>query len=181
MYLVAPWADAVYFADSKWWQWHQDGIAKRWPWVAFTAPEVRARFAEFCGQKITIENTGMMISDPDVHMFRNGGREGLSEITNTLCTGSNSGYQALNLAVLAGAAKILLVGYDMSFPDGKSHSHNGHPVKVAETHYARFYADAFKSTLHALTAAGVSVINCNPNSKLKAYPFGDLDACLSSD
>lgn len=177
-YLVAPFADICYFADARWWKWHSDGIAKKWPWASFTADEVRKAFAEFKGQKVTIENTGMMVADPAVFILHNdndhrGSSGGLSERPNGIRTGSNGGYQAMNIATLAGAKRILLLAYDMHYPKGRSHSHNGHPIRMNEDAYRR-YAHNFKSMLPQLQRMGVEVVNCTPGSALSAFPIRPL-------
>ena len=176
-YLVAPSADVLYFADARWWEWHHQGLAKSWPWASFTAEQVRERFASFAGQKATIDGTGMMVPDPAVFMLHNHGREGLSEQPNGLHTGMNGGYQAINLAVLAGARRVLLAGYDMRFPGGRSHSHNGHPHSHPEANYS-LYASKYSSMLPQLGRLGVDVVNCTPGSAIDAFPRGDLASLL---
>lgn len=118
----------------------------------------------------------MMVSDPNVFMLHNAdsdGREGLSERPNAITTGRNSGYQAINIAVLAGAKKILLLGYDMRFKDGKSHWFGDHPVKTPEHSY-KHYAQNFKAMVPQLQKAGVSVINCTPGSLINCFPFSTV-------
>ena len=181
-YLVAPWADILYFADTRWWEWHHAGLEKKWPWVRFSAEQVRTAFARFAGQKVTIDGTGMMVPDPDVFMLHNDGvsgkHDGLTECPNALRTGSNGGYQAVNLAVLAGAKRVLLLGYDMRFPDGRSHSHNGHPSRHPETNYSQ-YAKHFATMLPDLVRLGVEVINCTPGSAIQCFPVAALESVLA--
>lgn len=177
-YLIAPWAQVNYFADARWWQWHTDGIAKFWPWVSFTAEQQRAAFSSFAGQKVSIFNTGLQIADPCVFLLRNSGREGLSLDPGGLHTGANSGYQAVNLAVLAGAKRILLVGYDMRYSAGKAHSHNGHPLVMPEAAYSQ-YAKKFSTMNPQLAKLGVEVINCTPGSAVTAFRKEELASALS--
>lgn len=179
MYLVAPWADLLYFADAKWWQWHSQGLPKAWPWVKFTAEQVAKAYASFAGQKATIFGTGMATSDPKVFMLHNHGSDKLSEKRNGLHTGSNSGYQVLNLVTLAGAKRIPLVGYDMRFTNGKSHSHNGHPHKMPENSY-RDFAKTFATMVPQLQKWGVEVLNCTPGSAIQCFPRADLASLLAS-
>ena len=177
----------MYFADSRWWHWHAKA---GWPKghklpLGLAAAEVQKRFAEFPGDKVTIENTGMMIPDPAIHMLHNhsargvgvSGNGGLSEEPNALCTGANGGYQQVNFATLAGAAKVLLIGYDMRFPNGRSHWHGGHPVKTAEDLYST-YARSYTSMLPALKKLGVEVVNCTPDSAIRCFRFSTLEAEL---
>jgi hypothetical protein len=172
MYLVVPFADVLYFADSRWWEWHRKGIAKRWSFAQFTADEQRRALQEFKGQKCSIFATGHSVQDPDVFILQlSESRRGLSENPRELVTGGNSGYQAVNLAVLAGARRVLLVGYDMGFSGGATHSHNGHPVKPIESVYAR-YAQNFSSI------KSDKIINCSRVSAVTAFPRARLEDAL---
>jgi hypothetical protein len=154
--------------------------------MGLDAPEVQKRFREFAGEKCTIENTGMMVADPAIHMLHNAsargvgvsGHGGLSEEPNALCTGTNGGYQAVNIATLAGARKILLSGYDMHFPAGKSHFHGGHPVRVPEDKYAQ-YAGYYKTMLPQLKRIGCEVVNCSPGSRISCFRFSTVEAELA--
>jgi len=161
-YLLAPWADVCYFADGRWWEWHK----------------AKPEFMAFAGQKVTIEGSGLMVADPEVYMLHNFGSSGISEKQNGLHTGSNSGYQAINLAVLAGAKRVLLLGYDMRFQDGRSHWHGDHPIKVPENNY-RHYAALFGGMVPQLKRLGVEVVNCTPESAIAAFRFGAMDKELA--
>lgn len=120
-----------------------------------------------------------MVRDENVFMLHNGGGDGLSNVANTIKTGSNSGYQAINIAVLAGAKRVLLVGYDMHFPGGKSHWHAGHPVRSDEGQYVT-YAKRFSTMLDPLRAAQCEVVNCTPGSKIEAFRFSILEKELAA-
>lgn len=114
--------------------------------------------------KCSIQNTGAEITDPEVHVLRNGGQEGISLEPNALRTGQNGGYQAINLALLAGAAKVVLLGYDMKYaPDGRSHWHKGHPTAVPAIWYEQTYARHYK----AFEGYHVPVVNCSKETVLK--------------
>jgi hypothetical protein len=178
-YLVAPWADCLYFADSRWHLWQLQGASKSWPWASFSAEQVKEAFKNFAGQKITIEHGGAEAKEPDVFVLRNYGHEGLSEKPDGIHTGQNSGYQAINIAVLAGAKKIILLGYDMKYTGGKSHSHSGHPVKMPEDCYKR-YAKNFTSLENPLEKLGVKVLNCCHDSLITAFPKVSLEQALEA-
>lgn len=127
---------------------------------------------------MTIENTGLNIDDPDVFMLHNLNNLGLSESPNGIHTGSNGGYQAVNIATLSGATKILLLGYDMHYPKGKTHWHKGHEWPVHEDQY-RNYANKFRSMLPTLRRLGIKVINCTPDSRIDAFEKGDIESILN--
>lgn len=177
-YLVAPWADACYFADEKWWRWHKGGLAKSWPWVAFTAEQVRAAWAEFGGQKVTIKHT-TTASEPGLFVLQNGGDDGLSADPKEIRTGLHSGFQVVQIAALSGGNPILLVAYDGRFNGGRSHAHNGHPEKTAEGAY-REYSRAYRTVETPLKQAGIRVLNCTPGSAITAFPQADLASVLAA-
>lgn len=124
--------------------------------------------------------TGMMVSDPEIHMLHNHGTEGLSEKPNGLHTGCNGGYQAINFAALAGAKRVVLLGYDMHYPGGRSHWHAGHPTKVPEQHYTGFYARLFATLLPQAKKLGVSIVNASIGSYLKTFPIVPLEEALET-
>lgn len=170
-YRLAPTADLLYFADARWWEWHKG----------------REEFQAFKGEKVTIENTGHDVTDPQVHMLRNaatvpngnkrqgdGELGGLSPWPTALRTGMNGGYQALGLAIAAGAARVVLLGYDMGFLPGKSHwfgEHpNHHPLQDDGD-----YSQVFRRFFEQLTLPhGVEVLNATPGSRIKAFPRVEL-------
>lgn len=115
-----------------------------------------------------------MVRDPEVHMLRQESNEGLSRVNNGLATGSNGGYQAINIGTLAGGIRGLLLGYDMHFPGQKSHWHDGHPIHVPEQRYHQ-YATRFASMVPVLKQIGVQVINCTPGSMIKCFPFSTIE------
>jgi hypothetical protein len=181
-YLVASWADVLYFADSEWHAWHSKGIAK--PRLKLSAGQVSERFGRFAGAKCTIRNTGMNVKDPNVHMLRNAHGDihgwGLSLDAHSLVTGRNSGFQALNLAVLAGGNPIILLGFDAREPDGpnwQSHFHGDHP-RIEPIHVYEQYRRSFSSAEDALKEAGVRVLNCSPGSAINAFPRMSLAEAL---
>lgn len=161
-YLRAPWADVLYFADAKWWRWHRD----------------RPEFKAFAGEKCTILATGNAVEDPAIHILAAGASEGLSLAPGALCTGSNSGHQALNLAALARPRRILLLGYDARREKGKpSHFFGEHPDR-SETPY-EVMRSRMRLIARDLAAAKIEVVNCSPGSALDCFPRGELDRLLA--
>jgi len=108
----------------------------------------------------------------------------LSVKPNGLQTGMNSGYQAINLAVLLGVTTIVLLGFDMKpARDGKMHWFGDHPLKTNPAVFSAMLQH-FPKTLSPLRQLGVEVINCTPDSALTCYRKEGLDetlACLVAD
>lgn len=164
-----PCADVLFFADARWHRWHKD----------------RPTFQAFAGEKCSIQNTGDDMDDASVHMLRNGdtshddaGRLGLCEDPAALRTGYNSGYMAINLAVLAGARRIVLAGYDgRCGPANEAHFFGEHPEPTPDS-VMRYWVKSFRGMTADLARLGVEVINATPGSAIDAFPREDLDAVL---
>ncbi|MFA6204493.1 MAG: hypothetical protein WC710_15045 [Gallionella sp.] len=125
----------------------------------------------------------MNVEDGNVHLLRNKNfpqnGTGLSLDPEYLVTGHNSGYQAINLAVLSGAKKIILLGYDAHDPKPNEVTHwfGNHPRREPQAVFA-LYRQACKSGAAAIKAAGVRVINCSPGSAIDAFERLELDQAL---
>lgn len=170
-YLLAPWADVQYAADAHWHRWHTEGIPK--PAIGLSAADVARRWAEFTGQKCSIENSAPNIADNEVHILRNqtypSHSRGLSLDPRALVTGHNSGFQALNLAVLAGAKRIILLGYDGGpSKEGKTHWFGDHPRPTPQAFWP-YCHQAMSAAESALLDAGVEVLNCSPGSAINSF------------
>lgn len=166
-YAIAPWADILYFADADWWEQHR----------------VREAFQKFAGQKVTIMPSGARVTEPDVLVLRNlsdvTASPVLSEESNMLATGSNGGYQAVNLAVLAGAKRILLLGYDMKADArGRTNWHREHRRITPFQHYEVFRRE-FDKLPPYLARLGVEVTNCTPDSALRVFPRSTIEHALA--
>lgn len=89
--------------------------------------------------------------------------------------GTNSGYQAIGLAYLMGARKILLLGYDMSLDEaGKRHFFGDHPGALHTGSDYRGWAPLFLPLAVDLAHEGVEVINCSRRTALTAFKRGTL-------
>lgn len=125
----------------------------------------------------------MNIEDGSVHLLRNRdyprNGTGLSLDPEVLVTGSNSGYQALNLAVLAGAEIIVLLGYDAHDPEPQRPTHwfGDHPRREPASVYPMIRR-SFKEGAPLLKAAGVRVINSAPGSAIDAFERMELADAL---
>jgi hypothetical protein len=186
-YLLAPWADAIYFADSRWWEWHTKGLAR----PGLTADQVRQRFDEFQGARIKVEHPGdatAMLADPRVHLMRNNAHfsdgkapevRALSDRPDAVATGTASGYQAINIAYLAGATRILLLGFDARESAGRKHWFGDHPEPTAVS-WLQGLRYQFQQLANALKVRGIECINCSPDSALECFPKMTVKEALES-
>jgi hypothetical protein len=91
----------------------------------------------------------------------------------------NSGFHCLNLAVQLMAAKIILVGYDMTVAHGV-HWHGRHeglnnPTERNVDRWRRCIDDAAE----VISALGIQCINASPISALQNYPKMSLGEALA--
>lgn len=151
---LAPWAWMLYGADHEWW----------------LHPDYRDAL-RFEGHRVTIA-TGPAHVPRCVEWMLQTGVTGFDPKPGHLRTGGNSGYQALHIAIQAGAARVLLCGLDMR----GGHWHGDHPVGLKKTdpeQYAR-WIQRFEALRDVAQARGVEVVNCTPGSALRCFRSGDL-------
>jgi len=148
---LAPWADIVYAADEDFWRFN------RW---AMELPGLKVGMCSFPGVHEIAISRRTEERGEDRH-------NGFDPDPSRLRTGGNSGYQALQIAVHAGASRVLLFGFDM----GGSHWHGEHPQPLRNTHpdqYAKWIA-RFRELAPLLLALRVDVVNCSPDSALECF------------
>jgi len=152
----APWADALWFCDKKWFIWHTAAVKG------------------FGGEVWTLENTSLIADLPHLRTLRNDGKAGWSDRPDGVMTGGNGGYQAIQIAAKRGARRILLLGFDMRAVNGRRHWHHEHPTPSWDGIYKARFLPHFPALADALTARGVEVINCTPGSALTVWPIRPL-------
>jgi hypothetical protein len=101
----------------------------------------------------------------------------ISRDPKKLAHGGNGGYQAINLAALAGAARIVLLGYDLKDTGGKPNWHAEHKVKRPER-AMRGWPARYRELAAELKADGVEVINASEETVLDAFPRRPLAELL---
>ena len=149
----APWADVLYAADAKWWRCHEK------------------RALQFGGLKVSIRPDA---GYPEVHTLQPSDRRPFDDRPTHLVTGSNSGYQALHLAVHFGATRIVLLGYDMQDTGGRRHWFGNHPGHLNCRNQYQNWVVKFAALAPVLAAKGIEVINCTPTTALRCFRLARL-------
>lgn len=104
--------------------------------------------------------------------------EGCSRDPRVIVNGLNSGYGAVQLAILKGATTVYLLGFDMVDPaGGPKHWHDGYPWQAARGSVSvyRDWSRRFDDLARELPR-GVEVLNANPESGIRAFPFTTYEA-----
>lgn len=156
-YRLAPWADALYACDARWWDDNIAAVreatsAELWTQEASAAKRhglqwIKGRRADGLGRDV-------------VHL------------------GGNSGYQAINLAYIWGARRIILLGFDMQHTGGKGHWHEDHPGKKGVKPPVRNWVPRFTQLAEDLEREGVLVVNATRQTALKCFPRAALEEVL---
>ncbi len=162
-FLLAPWADILYFCDPKWWHTNRFQVND-----LFRGHLIATMTNAIAGVK-TLQCTGETGLETDPAAIRHG---------------SNSGYQAINLAYHLGVKRIVLLGYDMRVhASGKAHWQHRPGPAVGDFHtiLQTQMLPKFETLVKPLAAAGVEVINCTPESALRCWPCWPLSRVLKEE
>ncbi len=158
----APWADVLYACDGAWWKCEDLGY----------------------GQHALREFGGLLVSG---HSNVPGTRHiAVNTVNDELYPGStfggggNSAFQAINIAVLWGADRILLTGVDCMNPG--EHWHGPHtnikPLVNSRQSTMDNWKKAFSTVAPLLAARGVEVINCTRQTALECFPRAKMEGVL---
>ena len=93
----------------------------------------------------------------------------LSHDQGSVHPGGTSGYAALNLAVLKGAKRILLLGYDYGAASGRRHYHDAYRMMDPsdDASWRRWAANFHEASRNLV---GVEVMNASPLSRIACFP-----------
>jgi hypothetical protein len=151
---AALWADVAYAGDTLWWSKHV-AVAKK----------------TFQGELWTQDNVAA--ARYQLHRVRGAPREGLG--TYEIHQNGNSGMQAVNLAFLWGAYRILLLGFDMKEgPNGEKHHHPDHPRPCVQRQLFGEWIHKARPVAEGLKKHWIQVVNCTPGSALPWFPMSEI-------
>ena len=146
-------------------------------WVMGNSLQSRQRFIDFQGFKVWINTNNFPYRG--VYVLAAYGRDGLSQsMTEGICHGSNSGHAALNLAICLGANPIYLLGYDFYHEKGRSHYHSGYP-RSQRPDTVQAFLKFFNDIKPEIRRHGTNVVNLNPKSKLRIFPFDKIENVIT--
>jgi len=148
----APWAEVVYMGDRRCLQqYHKQvpSLSQLWSNDSMAAEMFGACWARY-------------VYEPGISPTRIRGN-------------GNSGMQAINLAALFGAKRILLLGFDMKRgPNGERHFHPDHPAPLTQEQPFSDWIFKGKKVADDLRALGVDCVDCTPGGALEGFAKGDI-------
>jgi hypothetical protein len=165
MFLL-PGSDIGYSCDAKWWFFHK-GVpgfrGERWSTHGLSAGHNdKSTAGREVGLRLVGSKPGCSFSSDPAFIYE----------------GTNSGFQAVGIALLCGASHIGLVGFDMRPVDGRVHYFGAHPepLRNGPINFKKF-TDAFDKAAPTVPL-GQSVINLTPNSALTCFTAMSLSEFL---
>ena len=161
----APFAEIMFSMDSRLYTWYKGRGGRKLPDDAYE------KFNAYRGLRIWTDHKEASFEN-DVLLVKFIGCNGLlTSLREGIYTGGNSGYAAIQLAVGLGSKEIYLLGYDM---DKKGNFHSGYPSGTNGDPEVMGWIEGMNKLAPKLEAAGIQVINMNPKSKLRCFPFGEF-------
>jgi len=154
--------DILIFGDKKWWDYHHDQVAFR----AFRNPV-------FTNHRKMRDVLGVIHAPREESGFHR----------CALGWNGNTGASAINLALVLGASRVFLIGFDMTSSDtGETNWHSNPLDKITEIHYERYKRQMAMSisTIYA-NWPEVEVINLNVDSAMDLFPKVSWDQVFSSE
>ena len=150
---LCRWAAIVYHCDVAWW----------------AHPDKAGVFAH-AGFKLALHDRARP-PPAGVRVLRKGAETGYDPDPGVLCTGRNSGYQAIHLALHYRPRRIVLIGFDMRMVGGRRHFFGDHPAGLNRCAIYHDYAPAFDHLAGAAAELGVEILNATPGSAVTAFPI----------
>lgn len=169
---MVPTADALYAADAAWWSLRIGDVRRDFKGELWTQQEGLIRLP---GSKR--EPWSDVAGRLGINVIRSVAGAGICPEPDAVYRGGNSGHQAIGLAVLFGARRIVLCGFDMMRHAGKSHWHGDH-VGLANGNPASFIQH-FDKLAPELAQAGIECVNASAVTALKCFPRASLAEALT--
>lgn len=162
-YKVLPIADILYASDWTWWKTHEGAKSFQ-----------GERWTSHSQVQSLIDDKSLVASEYPLRLVAAATGKGFSTDGARIHYGSpeHSGFQAVNLALLLGAAVVVLVGFDSHAPAGRTHFFGDHPP-----HLNRCKDEGYRHMARAYPPHE-RILNATPGSAITAYPSVDLDETI---
>lgn len=158
-YMIGNWIDMVFFGDVGFFLKHQEGLAK------------------FPGLRVSCHPNTAKVNWVKTLLRDKNHPRGISSSPSMVSWNGNSGAAAISLAVHAGAARVILLGFDMKLDQQKNqHWHNVYGRNNRDISPKRLKSLPFERHLRGFAEIqkdakrmGVEIINCCPDSAISEF------------
>jgi len=156
---VATAADLLYFTDNSWHE-NRPELAAAWPGPVVTGNRnVKIRLGEAVRYLDVTALTAAIGTRADFVQ-------------------ASSGHIAACLAVVMGAWRLVLIGFEAQAVDGRTHGHNDYSQHDVETYRERFLP-GWTALAAVFRRRGVEVINATPRSAIEDFPYVDFRSAVA--
>lgn len=163
---MLQWADVLYACDAAWWK-EYDGA------LEFKGERWSSHSDTYAGDhKLALANRW------GLSLVRGAAIRGFSFDPHRIHYGENSGFQAINLAILFGCTRILLIGFDMH-AKGKRHFFGNHPATLRNADPKVFIKNFNMAATDLKQHPEVQIINCTPGTALDCFVKMPLEQALA--
>lgn len=158
-----PWARVLYACDEAWWDIHEGCPEfKGEKWSSHGGEKHNNKLA--CAERHGLQ----LVQGFDGEFFALDGTH--------IRYGGNSGFQAINLALLMGANQVVLLGFDMRV-NGKRHFFGDHPAGLSNSATYTNWVPNFENAAKWLPI-GIEIVNATPSSAITCFRMAALDDVL---
>ena len=144
---IAPWADALFAMDPKWWKAHYREVCDVFEGERFTSASLDSRFQ-------------------------------LTRLTTKFHNYRNSGAGCVSLAVMKGACRVVMIGYDCQKDGSLSHWHGSHPAGLSDAKTVMLWPLIFDRLAKDMRRKNVQVVNASRRTALTCFERAELSAEL---
>lgn len=89
---------------------------------------------------------------------------------------ANSGAGAIVTAIEGGARRVILLGYDCQYTNGKTHWHGDHPAHLGNAKHVDKWHEKFRQL--ADKYAKIEILNASRQTALNCFPRIELESVL---
>lgn len=140
-----PWADVLFAFDVKWWKQYRAEVDQVFHGELVTASSIRIPGLQSLANQMWFKAFG------------------------------NSGAGAVSLAVVGGASKVVMIGFDAQKTDGKAHWHGDHVPALSNVKSIATWPTRFALLSAYALKKKVRVVNCSLVTALTCFERGELE------
>jgi len=166
-YRLLPFADVLYGCDARWWDVHHG--CPTFPGERWT-----------CHGDATHNDKRATSIRHGLRVVQGKSADGFSLDPECIHYGSNSGFQGINLAILFGATRIVLVGFDMRMRGGKRHFFGDHPAGLHNISDYQQFVPIFERAARSMPKH-IDIVNATPGTALRCFTMESLEHALPAE